>query len=189
MRIIKVSAVSGLRIVDIIWRMIIFIRILKGVNCYAFDTDWYFKSFIETYAAIDVCPEKKETKHCFFLFLVACLAARGLFMCGVRASERVAWRQKLSSSRRFQIYLILSVLCALLSLVTAFFWLLCMYAITDSLDFALLGVILWHALWQALALMVWTIFACLAHIWELDACSLTQNWIDSGTAARTLMIS
>ena len=25
-----------------------------------------------------------------FLFLVACLAARGLFMCGVRASERVA---------------------------------------------------------------------------------------------------
>ena len=124
-----------------------------------------------------------------FLFLVACLAARGLFMCGVRASERVAWRQKLSSSRRFQIYLILSVLCALLSLVTAFFWLLCMYAITDSLDFALLGVILWHALWQALALMVWTIFACLAHIWELDACSLTQNWIDSGTAARTLMIS
>ena len=25
-----------------------------------------------------------------FLFLVACLAARDLFMCGVRASERVA---------------------------------------------------------------------------------------------------
>lgn len=123
------------------------------------------------------------------LFLVACLAAGGLFMCGVRASERVAWRQKLSSSRRFQIYLILSVLCALLSLVTAFFWLLCMYAITDSLDFALLGVILWNALWQALALMVWTIFACLARIWELDTCSLTQNWIDSGSAARTLMIS
>lgn len=112
--------------------MISFIRILKGVNCYVFDTDWYFKSFIETYAAIDVCPEKKATKHCFFfMFIFSNLFSGWRFVYVWSARERasgVTSKAKLSSSRPFQIHLILSVLCALLSLVIAFIWLLCVYA-------------------------------------------------------------